>query len=522
MSRDTVTLLTIFVSSPGDVAKERQALDKVVQRINSTDGQARGVHLEVFNWERAVVPQIGPLAQAVVNRQSPEYQIYLGIMAERFGTATSQYGSGTEEEFRTALTRWQAHGRPWIMFYFKKRALASDRSADVEEYLRVCRFKEELERQGLVTTYRSVRGSEDAFFEQVEMHLRQLLVRELVTPGETPLALTTPASGGGIDFRDPRHLVRREHLRAFSAIRKSRKGVLIRGPYESGKTSLLMAIASEAIRDGQAVVTIDLQLDMSDASEKGAYLRRIAELFAEAVGKTFNAEHWRQDLTPEVSLTSYIERIVLPDVPAGLLLCIDELDALQHASFREDFLQMLEGWQERGRRPNSRWQRFGVAVAMSSEFPVDALNGTVVITSDFNVDEVGQLNRLYGQVFEREEDLQRLFDWLGGHPLLTQIALNAASINPVETIRDDLFDNASDQNPFFGGNLRTKFHLLNKHAELKAGYEMVLDGTLQDRQIGERLRAYGLARLHREVCVPRCSLYEAYFRSRLRAPQQSA
>ena len=518
MSPDTVTLLTVFVSSPGDVAKERQALDEVVQRINRTDGQSRGIHLEVFNWQRGVVPQIGPAPQAVINGQLPEYQVYVGIMAGRFGTETSGYGSGTEEELRAALTRWREHGRPWIMFYFRRRGPISDRSVDVEQFLRVCRFREELEGQGLVARYRAVRGREDAFFEQVEMHLRQLLMRQLVSPMQEP-PVTAPGAGGAVDFQDPRHLVRREHLRAFTAIRKSRSSVLIRGPYESGKTSLLMAIASEAIRDGQSVVTIDLQLDISDTSEKADYLRRIAEIFAEAVGKTFDARYWRQDVPPEASLTSYIDRVILPDVPGGLLLCIDELDALHHSSFRDDFLRMLEGWQERARRPRSRWQRFGLALAMSTEFPADALTGTVVITSDFSLDEVLELNRLHGRVFNRDEDLQRLYDWLGGHPLLTQIALSAASINEVDAIRDDIFDNATDQNPLFGGNLRTKFHLLNQHADLRAGYQRVLERTLQDRQIGQRLRAFGLARYQREVFVPRCSLYEAYFRSRLRTSE---
>ena len=69
---ETVRIIRIFVSSPGDVAEERKVLDEVVARINRTDGQARNVRLEVFKWETHVVPRIGPNAQQVVDEQMPD------------------------------------------------------------------------------------------------------------------------------------------------------------------------------------------------------------------------------------------------------------------------------------------------------------------------------------------------------------------------------------------------------------------------------------------------------------------
>lgn len=41
-----VTLIRVFVSSPGDVAQEREVLGEVVASINRTDGQAGGFRLE--------------------------------------------------------------------------------------------------------------------------------------------------------------------------------------------------------------------------------------------------------------------------------------------------------------------------------------------------------------------------------------------------------------------------------------------------------------------------------------------
>ena len=115
---ETVRLVRVFVSSPGDVAEERKLLDEIIQRINRTDGQAHGMRLELWKWETGVVPHIGPPPQDVVEAQTPPYGIYLGMMSARFGTPTDQYSSGTEQEFHEAVLRWGKVGQPWILFYF--------------------------------------------------------------------------------------------------------------------------------------------------------------------------------------------------------------------------------------------------------------------------------------------------------------------------------------------------------------------------------------------------------------------
>lgn len=120
---ETVRVIRVFVSSPSDVADERAVLDEVVDRINRTDGRTVGVRLELWTWERDVVPQVGPKPQAVIDAQMPGYDVYLGILAHRFGTKTGRYGSGTEKEFRDALKRWESTGAPWILFYFSDAPL---------------------------------------------------------------------------------------------------------------------------------------------------------------------------------------------------------------------------------------------------------------------------------------------------------------------------------------------------------------------------------------------------------------
>ena len=74
------------MSSPGDVSAERDVLDEVVGRINNSDGRERGARLVLFKWEAQVIPRLGPPPQRVVDEQTPQYDVYLGIMSARFGT----------------------------------------------------------------------------------------------------------------------------------------------------------------------------------------------------------------------------------------------------------------------------------------------------------------------------------------------------------------------------------------------------------------------------------------------------
>ncbi len=133
---DTVRILRVFVSSPGDVAEERAVMDEVVASINRTDGQTSGFRLELFRWEDDVIPQIGPKPQQVVDQQTPVYDIYVGIMSTRFGTPAGRNGSGTEKEFKDALKRWKRAGAPWITFYFDDAPSLSSDPAVVEKYLK--------------------------------------------------------------------------------------------------------------------------------------------------------------------------------------------------------------------------------------------------------------------------------------------------------------------------------------------------------------------------------------------------
>lgn len=103
-----VSVLSVFVASPEDVADERECLEGVIRELN-LQWTSRCVRLELVRWETHAYPGVGSDPQEVINEQiGDDYDIFLGLLWKRFGTATPRAGSGTEEEFNRAFAR---HGK---------------------------------------------------------------------------------------------------------------------------------------------------------------------------------------------------------------------------------------------------------------------------------------------------------------------------------------------------------------------------------------------------------------------------
>src|SRR6266516_1373141 len=130
----TETVFRAFVASATDVSEERAILEDVIREFNITWSENFRVRIELLKWETHTYPSAGEYAQGVINRQIGEhYDLFIGIMWHRFGTSTQEFGSGTEEEFRRAWTRFREQPTSLdIMFYFKD-APVSPSQLDLEQ-----------------------------------------------------------------------------------------------------------------------------------------------------------------------------------------------------------------------------------------------------------------------------------------------------------------------------------------------------------------------------------------------------
>lgn len=145
--------LRVFVSYPGDVKEERNALRGAIDELNITFGERDNFHLDLLSWETHSYPGLGR-PQALITEQIGEYDIFIGIMWKRFGSPTGVAESGTEEEFQNAYQSWKENGRPHVMFYFSQKEFMPVLE-ELEQIRKVLEFRRELDGVGLVREYKN-------------------------------------------------------------------------------------------------------------------------------------------------------------------------------------------------------------------------------------------------------------------------------------------------------------------------------------------------------------------------------
>jgi hypothetical protein len=168
------TILRIFVSSPSDMDEKRALLRDVVRELNVTLSQHLGVRFDLVGWETHAYPSVGVDAQNVINDQiGDDYDIFVGMMWNRFGTPTSRAGSGTVEEFERAYERFcENPNQIRIMFYFKD-APVNPSLINPSQLEQIHEFRDGLRQRGILYwTFRE----RDEFASLLRMHLsRQVL-----------------------------------------------------------------------------------------------------------------------------------------------------------------------------------------------------------------------------------------------------------------------------------------------------------------------------------------------------------
>ena len=188
----TITEIQVFLASPSDLSTERTIVADIIAELNRTIAPELGILMRLVRWED-MVPSIEWRAQDVVFNQGgvDVSDIFVGILWNRFGTATGRADSGTMEEFDLAYVAWQQHQRPRIMFYFCQRPSNLVRKDELEQKLRVLSFKEGLAKRGI---YREFSSAED--FEEA---LRQDITKHLLTARITGQSSIPQSTAGGAD-----------------------------------------------------------------------------------------------------------------------------------------------------------------------------------------------------------------------------------------------------------------------------------------------------------------------------------
>lgn len=169
-----VQLIKVFLASPGDVAREGELVRETIEQVNRTLGEREGVQFKVVNWKTDSFPAYGDDGQALLNNQiadMKEYDLFIGLMWNRFGTSTPRAGSGTEEEFLRAVESLEENGNPHIMFYFNQSPYSFRSTKETEQKTKVLEFRERIQEKGLTHDYDGTENFQKEFRNHIETWL---------------------------------------------------------------------------------------------------------------------------------------------------------------------------------------------------------------------------------------------------------------------------------------------------------------------------------------------------------------
>jgi len=193
MKNRQVEKIDIFISSPGDVSRERKIAQKVIADLNKLPHISSRFTLNALVYEDTVPPGMGENAQLMVDHYMMEAEkadILVCILWSRMGTPVydpttgKSYPSGTAYEFSQAYEAYQKclkagiPPRPRMLLYRDKKRMPA--AVDLVQLSRVNAFFEQIiqgEFQGLFAQYKSNK----AFEEMLRHDLLTVIEKDFVT-----------------------------------------------------------------------------------------------------------------------------------------------------------------------------------------------------------------------------------------------------------------------------------------------------------------------------------------------------
>ncbi|NWJ46954.1 MAG: AAA-like domain-containing protein [Chloroflexi bacterium] len=340
---------------------------------------------------------------------------------------------------------------------------------------------------------------------------------------------SSPASTHLLEFPDgimspesPFYIERASDTVALNTLKSQGAALVIKAPRQMGKSSLLLRISRLAEKLEKRVVLMDCQrFDKAALTNPDLFYR----LFCGWLGNLLKLDNRVEEFWSEFPgniqhCSNYLEEYLLPELNSPLVLAMDEVDHLFDTPFRSDFFGMLRSWHN-ARQLSHIWKNLDLVLVTSTQ-PyqfVQDLNqspfnvGIILELEDFTPGQVAELNRRHGYPFLAEEEA-KLIELTGGQPYLTRQALYMVANGSYTP--DRLFEKANDEYGPFGEHLRYYFQRLHHNPQLVEGLRTtILANTCSDETTFWRLQGAGLVRRHGKKVIPRCKLYNDYFRERL-------
>jgi len=346
------------------------------------------------------------------------------------------------------------------------------------------------------------------------------------TPDRPPLPVAVPElPEGQVDVASVFYVERPPiESRCHETIIQPGALVRIKAPRQMGKTSLMARLLNYCNKHGYRTVPLSFQLADSKIF---ADLDKFLRWFCASVGRRLRLpnqlnDYWDEIFGSKDNCTAYFEEYLLESIDNPLVLGLDEVDCVfQYPEIAADFFGLLRAWHEDAKN-REIWKKLRLVVVHATEVyvPMDINQspfnvGLPIELPEFNASQVEELAHLHGLVWTMEE-IERLMVLVGGHPYLVRLSLYHIARQDI-TLDEALKTGATDSG-LYGDHLRRHLWHLQKHPELLAAMQESAIAPhpvrLESAQ-AFKLYSMGLVQLQGNEVMPRCDLYQQYFRDRL-------
>jgi hypothetical protein len=327
-------------------------------------------------------------------------------------------------------------------------------------------------------------------------------------------------AGGAVPVNSAFYIARAADYHVQCGLVRQDSIILIKGPRQTGKSSLLARTVQGARRRGSEIILTDLEtFAAEDMGSMDDFCRRSASLIAAQLDiDAAPEEDWRPMLAPGMNLERYLLRVVLTRVSAPVLWAVDDVDRLFHCPFGPDVFALLRSWHEkRSFEPQRPWGRLTVALACATEahLYIDNLDqspfnvGTRVEVEDFGPEQVAELNDRHGRPLSTGAELDRFQALFGGHPYLVRLGLRTLAGDQIPLSR--LEELAASLTGPFSGHLLRIADRIERAPELRTALQSVLAGGGCPEREFLRLRSAGVLSGTSGVSARmRCGLYRSF------------
>lgn len=354
------------------------------------------------------------------------------------------------------------------------------------------------------------------------------ILRDIIATIEQPPApandLVLEPVGGAVPPDSPFYVERPTDTEFIGALAKNESILLVKGPRQMGKTSLIGRGARFARSQTWRIAMTDFQKLSSTpmASDERFYIL-LARMLAKSLQFEYDFEgEWIDVFGANLNLDNFIRALIeSSDVP--LVWFMDEADKLFGAAFASDFFGLVRSWHNsRATEPDGPWSRFTVVLGYATEAHlfIQDLNqspfnvGRQLDLQDFDAAAVSELNRRYESPLNATQ-IGQLMALIGGQPFLVRRALDVVARQTMSF--DELLATAGRDDGAFGDHLK---RILISVTQIP-GVLDALRASLQSPNLGDtdgyhRLLAAGIVRQNSDRTIQlRCELYRHYMQQHL-------